>query len=262
MRLGALLPIPEMPGSIGPRTIAESARQVQAAGYDSIWVFDCIARGLTIPDPFVALAVAASVTEDIELGSGIVQVPLRNTVALAHAALSTHLVCGDRFLFGVGYGSTKADLDAVGASFEERRALFEAAMPDLRTLMASGLGGGADLSPWPLHKPGPPLLLGTWGRHVVTAAHDYDGWIGSEHYRSATQLIESLKVYRDAGGQRALVTNIAVPDQADLSATADKLALLAEAGFDDAVLFFANATDETLAKVRSFVPRSATKATR
>ena len=100
MRLGIALPTEdavEPPAADGRRilsaeTISEGARRIEAAGFDSAWVFDSIGRGFLLPDPLVALSVAATVTRRIELGTGVLQVPLRNPVDLAHRILTTHLV--------------------------------------------------------------------------------------------------------------------------------------------------------------------------
>ena len=70
MRLGIALPTEdavEPPAADGRRilsaeTIAEGARRIEAAGFDSAWVFDSIGRGFLLPDPLIALSVAATVT--------------------------------------------------------------------------------------------------------------------------------------------------------------------------------------------------------
>jgi alkanesulfonate monooxygenase SsuD/methylene tetrahydromethanopterin reductase-like flavin-dependent oxidoreductase (luciferase family) len=61
MRLGIALPPGDAGGRpLGPRTLAEAARRIEIAGFDSAWVFDSIGRGFLIPDPLVALSVATS----------------------------------------------------------------------------------------------------------------------------------------------------------------------------------------------------------
>ena len=70
MRLGVALPF-------HAAAIADAARSAERHGFDSVWVLDAHNRGFMLPDPFVALAIAASVTERVELGSSIIQVPSR-----------------------------------------------------------------------------------------------------------------------------------------------------------------------------------------
>src|SRR5438093_7278849 len=64
MRLGLALPnaSPEGRPLTGPALIA-GTRAVERAGFDSLWCFDSIGRGSMIPDPLIAVSVAATVTE-------------------------------------------------------------------------------------------------------------------------------------------------------------------------------------------------------
>src|ERR1043166_10255617 len=117
-RLGIALPSGDRTtGSIAAATIADAARAIEAAGFTSAWAFDSIGRGWLHADPLIALGVAASVTRSLEFGTGVLQVPLRNPVELAQRALTLHLVTGGRFLFGVGAGSTAADLGGLRPAF-------------------------------------------------------------------------------------------------------------------------------------------------
>ena len=78
MRLGALLgPVAQ---SQNPQELAQQARSYAAEGFDSLWSAQAIGRGFMITDPFVTLAVAASVTEDVELGTAVLQLPLYHPV--------------------------------------------------------------------------------------------------------------------------------------------------------------------------------------
>ena len=46
-------------------------------GFDSLWFFDSLGRGTFRPDPISGMSAAAAVTETIEIGTCILQVPLR-----------------------------------------------------------------------------------------------------------------------------------------------------------------------------------------
>src|SRR5437899_1850905 len=97
MRLGIALPSSESNGEpLRADSLAGAARRIEAAGFDSAWVFDSIGRGFLLPEPLTALAIAATVTQRIELGTGVLQIPLRNPLDLAHRVLTTHLVSGGR----------------------------------------------------------------------------------------------------------------------------------------------------------------------
>ncbi len=98
MRLGLALPFLQPDGN-GPSgsSLADSARLIERLGFDSLWCFDAIGRGTLLPDPLIALSVAATVTQRIEVGTCILQVPLRR-VELAHRILTAHLACQGRLL--------------------------------------------------------------------------------------------------------------------------------------------------------------------
>jgi alkanesulfonate monooxygenase SsuD/methylene tetrahydromethanopterin reductase-like flavin-dependent oxidoreductase (luciferase family) len=269
MRLGINMPLARADGSpLTGETLAGAGRMVERAGFDSLWCFDAIGRGFILPDPLIALAVAAAATERLTLGTGILQVPLRRPVELAHRILTAHLLCAGRLLLGVGAGSTKADFDAVGLDFGERMQAFEDAVTVMRRLWQGEQVGAASLTPWPSTLGGPKLLIGSWaGRHwIPRAAKDFDGWIASGAKTSFRALADGIRRYREAGGARAIVTNLAVDLDApttpladdapfhlrcDRATAADRLRRLADLGFDDAVLMRRGYTDADLATLRS-----------
>ena len=237
MRLGALLG-PIAPAQAGSsRYLAEQARAFEGEGFASLWSVQAIGRGFPITDPFVALAIAAAVTESVEIGTAVVQVPLYHPVDLAHRVLSLMQACGDRFLFGVGAGSTQKDFDALGRDYTTRFRTFSERMTELRRIFADGRLAEIELSPWPAVRGGPPLLLGAWGGGgVERAAKSYSGWIASAAYRSPAEVIAALQRFRAAGGRRAVVSTIQLGPATDLGATRAMLADFAAAGFDDAVV--------------------------
>ena len=246
-------------GPSGPpfaaQTLAEAARAIEAAGFQSAWAFDAIGRGFLHPDPLTALAVAATVTRDLELGTGILQVPLRNPVELAQRALTTHLVSGGRLRLGVGAGSTATDFAALGLDFAVRFRRLDESLALMRRLWAGERVNGASLAPvWPAALGGPPVLIGSWAgsRWIERAAREFDGWVGSGARSSWRALREGIARFRDLGGKRAVVTNVVVQldsptpslegtdDPCDLKCPRDvareRLHRLCELGYDDVVL--------------------------
>jgi alkanesulfonate monooxygenase SsuD/methylene tetrahydromethanopterin reductase-like flavin-dependent oxidoreductase (luciferase family) len=214
-----------------------------------VWVVDAHNRGLLLQDPFAAVAVAATQTTRVEVGSCVIQAPLRHPFDLAARALTVQLVAGGRFLFGVGSGSTPADYAAFGLDFAERFRLLDSHLRIVRQLWAGETVDGASLPPWPRQLGGPPLMIGAFanGRWIRRAATEFDGWIGSARSTDVATLREGIARFRDAGGRRAVAANLAAsrPDAADV------LHELDEAGFDDAVVIVDRHDDEELARVRA-----------
>lgn len=249
MRLGVALPINAPSG--GPAVgsdYAQGAELMERIGFSSLWVFDAIGRGFILPDPLMALTAAATVTTRVELGVGVLQVPLRNVVDTAYRVLTLHHLAQGRLLFGVGAGSTRADFDAFGVPYEERFDRFAAQLPVLRELLATGRHGDTDLTPWPSALGGPPVFLAGWrGPSVRRAATEADGWIASAANTDDDTLTDALKRFRDAGGRRAVITNIRVG--ADVAPAVDRLRRLRDIGFDDGVALVMRPTEERLTTV-------------
>ncbi len=238
MRLGALLT---------PGDTADIARRIEGEGYDSLWSAQAMGRGFMMCDPFVALGVAAGVTQRVELGTAIVQLPLYNPTDIALKAISLNQVSGGRFVLGVGAGSTEADYRIHREDFAARFATFDRNLGHLRETLTTGNANDGNIGA----NDGPPVYFGTWGRNVVRAAEQFDGWIASGMHRSPAECAEALRQYRKAGGARAIVSTIRVLPDADLGEVQDVLAAYAEAGFDDAVVMvFA---PEKLGSVRRLV---------
>ena len=269
MRLGLALPNATVDGRpLTGAALLASVRAIERAGFDSLWCFDSIGRGFMIPDPLIALSVAATATERLELGTGILQVPLRRPVELAHRILTAYLVCGDRLLLGVGAGSTQADFDAVGVEFDTRMRQLEQALVIMRRLWQGEKVGAAHLNPWPATLGGPKLFIGSWAgsRWIPRAAKEFDGWIGSGARSSVASLRGGIKRFREAGGRRAIATNIPVDLQAetgpmpddgqfhlrcDARTAGERLRWLADLGFDDAVLVTRRYGDDDFAALRA-----------
>src|SRR4030095_11134337 len=121
-------------GSLTPSSLADAARQIEAPVSTSAWAFASISRGFLLADPLTALAVAGTVTRTIELGTGVLQVPLRNPVQLAQRVLTTHLVSGGRLRLGVGAGSTAGDFSALGLDFAGRFKRLDESLAIMRRL--------------------------------------------------------------------------------------------------------------------------------
>ena len=233
MRLGATLahlaPAPPFP-------IAPWARRLVAAGFESLWTPEVIGRGSLVPDPLLTLAVAATATDGVELGTATVQVPLHHPVDLAHRVLSLLTVCGDRLSLGVSPGSTGDDFAALDRDQIGRFRAFGENVARLRGLLADGRDEAAVLAPAP--HAAPPLLLGSWGANVERAAREFDGWLAAASRRSTDEIVAAHERYRAAGGRRAIVCAVPV-SRSDLGPTRDVLQRFSEAGFDDAVMLFA-----------------------
>lgn len=250
MKLGAVI------GGLGPGAeagaLAAQARRLQDEGFDGLWVVQTAGRGMMMPDPLLALAAAAAVTERVTLGTAILQLPLYEPAALAHQIFSLMQLTGDRLQLGLGAGSTEADFRVFGRDFATRFARFEENLAALRGLLEKGADDRVDLTPGPAVLGGPPLLYGTWGKGVARAARKFSGWIASAMNRTDEQVVEALQTYRSNGGKNAIVSSIVLGAEQEAGSHRKRLDLFAEAGFDEAVVIPLPGGPAT-AEVRSWV---------
>ena len=279
MRLGIALPTEDagdQPAADGRRvlraeSLAEGARRIEAAGFDSAWAFDSIGRGFLLPDPLIALSVAATVTSRIELGTGVLQIPLRNPVDLAHRILTTHLVSAGRLRLGVGAGSTAADFAALGMDFPSRFRRLGEDLSTMRKLWAGERVGEAQLGTWPIAAGGPPIFIGSWAgsRWIERAAREFDGWVGSGARSSWQKVTDGIARFRSLGGKRAILTNVVVrldsptaspegpDDPFDLACPPEiarqRVARIRSLGYDDLVLVSRRHDEAHLRQLRGLV---------
>lgn len=197
---------------------------------------DCGFAAISANDHFVfatpwldgptALAATVERSGKMTLATTISLVALRGPVPLAKALAALDLLSGGRLIAGLGPGSSKADYDAIGISFEERWKRFEEAVTILRALLGRAPAPkstryyplpGVELAPSALQEGGIPLWIGSWGsvaglRRVARLA---DGWFASaynttpERFESGCELLseELARHGREADGfPNALVT--------------------------------------------------------
>ena len=78
------------------KTLPEYARKVEALGFDCLWSAE------TQHDPFLPLAVAATATSRIKLGTSIAVAFPRSPMVLAHISWDLAKASGGRFILGLG----------------------------------------------------------------------------------------------------------------------------------------------------------------
>lgn len=213
MNIG-IVTIPRRLAEADDRPVVEQlvsvAQNVEKLGFKGLWVTDAFARGFPTLDPLALLGTLAAVTRRIELGTCIVQVPLRHPVEHAHRVQTVNLLANGRLRFGVGCGSTKSDFDAVQADYDARFKTLPAYLEVMRRTWSGEGVYGNPISVWPGTEGGPPVMLGAWRsqRWINLAAKHCQGWIASGIHGSWEDLELGVKMYRAAGGKRAILANV------------------------------------------------------
>ncbi|WP_428531792.1 LLM class flavin-dependent oxidoreductase [Rhodopila sp.] len=190
--------------------VSTLARQVEALGFQGLWVTDAFARGKPTLDPLILLGALATQTSRIELGTCVVQLPLRHPVEHAHRVQTLNALSQGRLRFGIGSGSTRHDFDAVQANYDARFKTLTAYLDVMRRVWAGEPVYGPALSAWPGTEGGPQVLLGAWRseRWINLSAKVLQGWIASGIHTAPEDLAIGLKMFRNAGGKRAVLANV------------------------------------------------------
>src|SRR3954454_6035893 len=121
MRTGIFLPN-TVPGTTGAQLI-EWAQQAESMGFDSLGVIDRVVYDSY--EPLVALAMAAAVTERVELVTSVLISPLRNGGILAKQADSLDRASGGRLTLGLGVGLRDDDFKSCDVDIHARGALLD-----------------------------------------------------------------------------------------------------------------------------------------
>ncbi|MFE3516033.1 LLM class F420-dependent oxidoreductase [Streptomyces sp. NPDC059166] len=127
------------------RDVPLVARAAEAAGYDSLWVYERIIfpqpatqglygiSGLAWPDnyrgvadPLITLTLAAAATERVQLGTSVLVAPLHVPFQLARSLASLDAASGGRVIAGLGTGWSLDEYAAASvAPFERRGAVLD-----------------------------------------------------------------------------------------------------------------------------------------
>ena len=195
MKLGIILPIAENPETgqtPGYGEIRALAQQAEAAGLDSVWIFDhLIYRFPERPvsglwECWTLLPALAEATQRVELGTLVLCVPFRNPALLAKMADTLDEVSDGRLILGLGAGWDQPEFDAFGFPFDHLASRFEEALQIIVPLLREGKvdfqgtyyhAPNCELRPRARRPGGPPILVaGAKPRMLRLTAHYADAW--------------------------------------------------------------------------------------
>lgn len=229
MKIGVLAFVAEY--TIDP---ARAAKKCEDLGFESFWIPEHpiipvnrktpypIGDGKIpevyshMPDPFIALAIAAAATRRIKLGTGICLVPERDPILMAKEVATLDLYSGGRFLFGIGAGWLRDESEIMGVDFPRRWPItrdYVRAMRELWTRDEASYEGKfvkfppVRSFPKPLQKPWPPVIIGAGGiapsmeRALKDTVSIGDGWapLGLPPQRMAEELGKLREMCKEAG---------------------------------------------------------------
>ena len=145
MKVGLILPMSDDDGGGTPSwpEIRDLARQAEAGGADSVWVYDHLllrfdGRPTGIHEAWTLLAAVAVATEHVELGTIVLATSFRSPALLAKMATTLDAISGGRLILGVGCGWHEPEYAAFGFPFDHRVDRFEESLRILGPLVREG----------------------------------------------------------------------------------------------------------------------------
>ncbi|MDX1581780.1 MAG: TIGR03619 family F420-dependent LLM class oxidoreductase, partial [Alphaproteobacteria bacterium] len=147
MKLGIAFPTNEIGND--PAQIRDFAQGAEDLGYDYMFLTDHVLQiqpddhpgafaPYTLDDPFheplVTIGFLAAVTEKIQLTTGILITPQRQTVLMAKQAAQADLLSGGRLRLGIGIGWQEIEFTALGEDFYNRGIRSEEQVELMRAL--------------------------------------------------------------------------------------------------------------------------------
>jgi probable F420-dependent oxidoreductase len=226
MRIGVVFPQTELGGDVG--AVRAYGEAVEALGYTHLVAYDhvvgadpAVHSGWTGPydvsttfhEPFVLFGFLAGITS-LELVTGIIILPQRQTALVAKQAAEVDLLTRGRFRLGVGLGWNAVEYEALGQPFHQRGRRLSEQIELLRRLWTetsvthSGAFDtitGAGIAPMPIQRPIPIWIGGFSDAAYRRIGRLGDGWFPrlepGEDLQRALELIgaAALEAGRDAG---------------------------------------------------------------
>jgi probable F420-dependent oxidoreductase len=220
MQIGVVFPQTELGGSAA--TVRTYAQGVEALGFAHVLAYDHVLGAdpevhrpwngpydvrTTFHEPFVLFGFLAGFTQ-LELVTGIIILPQRQTALVAKQAAEVDLLTEGHFRLGLGVGWNQVEYEALGEDFRTRGARLEEQIPLLRRLWTEEAvthAGrfdqitAAGLAPQPVQRPIPIWLGGSSAPAYRRMGRLADGWF--PQVRPGPPLDEALAVIGEAAEQ-------------------------------------------------------------
>lgn len=222
MRIGVVFPQTELGGD--PGAVRTYGMRVEELGFAHVLAYDHVLgadpashdgwRGpydvdTTFHEPLVMFGYLAAVTASLELVTGVIVLPQRQTALVAKQAAEVDLLSGGRLRFGVGIGWNAVEYEALGEQFTNRGKRSEEQIEVLRLLWTRRsvtfegrhhLVTGAGIAPLPVQRPIPVWIGAAATQGYARAGRLADGWFPMHPPGRA---LEEAKAVVDSAARKA-----------------------------------------------------------
>jgi probable F420-dependent oxidoreductase len=177
----------DLQAALPDRSFADSARELEALGFSTVFVPDHFDEGL---GPITAMAVAAAATTTINVGTLVLDCDFRHPAVLARELASIDALSEGRLEVGLGAGWKRLDYDRSGIQMDPPKVRVDRMIEHatvLKGLFADGpfsFSGehytitDLDGTPAPHRPGGPPILIAGGAKRVLRFAGEIADIVG------------------------------------------------------------------------------------
>jgi probable F420-dependent oxidoreductase len=202
-------------------TPTELAPRLEERGFESLWVPEHshipLVRSKAFPgaaelprpyyeilDPFLVLTAAAVATKTLRLGTGVCLINQRDPIQTAKLVASLDQLSAGRFLFGVGNGWNKEEMEHHGTNFMTRHKLCRERIEAMKMIWTQDTAeyhgefvNFAPMQTWPkpARQPFPVIVGGGFPYGARRAVRYGDGWIPGAGRTRHADIAEILREF-------------------------------------------------------------------
>lgn len=225
MKVGLFLP------QFGEHATAENilyiATEAEKEGIDSVWVLDRLLWPIkpqtpygaspngslpveyqNVLDPLTTLTYVAGVTEQISLGTSVIDVFFQNPIVLSKRITTLDILSDGRVIAGLGIGWSKDEYEVSGIPYKDRGTRADEYLQILKKIWTDDVVEfkgqfynipASKIGPKPVQKPHPPILLGGFSPKTFSRIVNYaNGWIGVAGFGPLEQLEQAINGLKES----------------------------------------------------------------
>jgi probable F420-dependent oxidoreductase len=202
------------------------AKESEKEAFDSVWVFERLLWPLrpktpysgtpdgslpiqyqNVLDPLETLSYLAGNTNQISLGTCLIDMLFHNPVVLARQFATLDVLSNGRAIAGLGIGWSKDEYEVSGVHFEYRGQRANEFLQILKRIWTDEVVEfkgqfysipASKIGPKPVQKPHPPILLGGFSPKTFLRIVNYaDGWLPVAGFGPLEQLEQTINSLRE-----------------------------------------------------------------
>jgi probable F420-dependent oxidoreductase len=224
VQIGVVFPQTEIGNDIG--AIRNYIQSVEGMGYTHLLAYDHVLGASVATRPnwtgpytsdtpfhevFSLFSYAAAITTRLQLVTGVLILPQRQTALVAKQAAQVDLFSGGRFRLGIGTGWNQVEYEVLNEDFHNRGKRSEEQIAVLRALWTQEVVhfegqwhhiNAAGINPLPVQRPIPIWIGGEADAVLQRIARIGDGWFPQSSPDAARPMMENLHRHIEQAGRK------------------------------------------------------------